>query len=104
MCGDNIILKRLFAAVLTVLLLLGGCFMSASAAAPFSYSSAEDARLKALDCFMTCAFSVEYSGDKNNVAKTLTRWENTIKICVTGSPAYSEGKHLQTHVERRTYG
>ena len=98
MRGDHLMIKRIFAAALTALLLLGGCCNFAYAAAPFSYSSAQDARLKALDCFMTCAFSVEYSGDKNNVAKTLTRWENTIKICVTGSPAYDDLRQLDRFI------
>ena len=98
MCKDHIILKRLCAAILAVLLLFGGCFTSAFAAGRFSYSSAEDARLKALDCVMTCAFSVEYSGDKNNVSKTLTRWENTIKICVTGSPSNDDLRQLDKFI------
>ena len=97
MCRDRII-KQIFAAVLAVFLLFGGCFTSAFAAARFSYSSAEDARLKALECFMTCAFSVEFSGDKNNVSKILTRWEETIKICVTGSPSNDDLRQLDRFI------
>ena len=94
---NHIDLKRLAAAVLAVLLLCG-CSTGALAASRFSYSSAEDARLKALDCFMTCAFSVEYSGNRNNVSKTLTRWEKTIKICVTGSPSNDDLRQLDKFI------
>ena len=72
--------------------------LSASSSA-FSYSDAQDARLRALDCLMQCAFTKEWDSDGTaNAASKLHRWEDTIKICVTGSPSKDDLKQLNAFI------
>ena len=75
-----------------ILLLQAG---SALAASKFSYTDAQDARMKALDCLMICGFSTEWDSKGTPGAETtLTRWEKPIRICVTGSPSRDDRKQL----------
>ena len=63
-------ISQLIAFLLAAVLLLCAVPLSADAAAPkFSYSDAQDARQKALECFKICAFSAEYYS-----SNPLTRW------------------------------
>ena len=89
-------LHRRTALFCAVLLICVSSFPACAAA--FSYSSVEDARLKALDCLMTCGFSVEYQGDKDNASTRLTRWETAIRICVTGSPSKEDLRQLDRFI------
>ena len=75
-------ISQLIAFLLAAVLLLCAVPSSADAAAPkFTYSDAQDARQKALDCFRLCAFSAEYGSASN----PLRRWEKTIFIYMGGN-------------------
>ena len=91
---------RILSVILIPILLL--CFlpMFTSADAPkFSYTDAQDARLRALDCMMTCAFTQEWdSSGGTNTPNPLNRWETTIKICVTGSPSADDLQQLNAFI------
>lgn len=87
--------SRAVAFLLAAVILLCTAPSSAAAAAPkFSYKDAQDAKLKALDCLMTCGFSVEYNSDDS----TLKRWEKTIWIYVSGSPSSEDKKQLDKFI------
>jgi len=65
----------------------------------FSYTDARDARLQALDCLMICGFSVEWDGAGNsNAVTTLSRWEEPIRICITGSPSSDDRQQLNLFI------
>lgn len=72
---------------------------SMAAEPTFTYKDAEDAKLKALDTLMTCAFSSEWdSAGNSSTAIRLMRWEKTIKICVTGSPEKDDLEQLDLFI------
>ena len=74
--------SRLIAFMLALVMLLCAVPSSADAAASkFSYSDAQDARQKALECFKICAFSAEYNSPSN----PLRRWEKTIFVYLGGN-------------------
>ena len=92
-------IRILSAAFIMLLLLHLVPVFSAADARKFSYSDAQDARLRALDCLMTCAFSQEWSASgAANAASTLHRWEKTIKICVTGKPSSDDLNQLKAFI------
>ena len=65
----------------------------------FSYSDAQDARLQALDCLMTCGFSAEWNSEGIfNAATALSRWEGPIRICLTGSPSSDDRQQLNQFI------
>ena len=89
----------------TLPLLLVGVIMlgltpAASASSfAYSYSNVEQARRLALDCLMTCGFSQEYGvNGVNGQGTLLTRWEDTIKIHVSGSPSQSDLSELDEFI------
>ncbi len=92
--------ERIFALVLVWALAF--CLIPSAGEAggkPFSYSNAEQARWLALDCLMICGFSQEYdaSGSEGGASK-LTRWEDTIKIYVSGSPSKQDLSELDEFI------
>lgn len=91
---------RLLPALLALALLI--CCVpvcSAFAARNFTCTDVQDARLRALDCLMTCGFSVEWNdAGTANAATPLTRWETPIRICVTGSPSADDKDQLNKFI------
>ena len=78
-----------------VLLFFAGIVPAHAAAPSFRYSSVEEAKALALDCLMTCGFSVEYGNDGTaNGSHPLLRWADTIYIYVGGSPAAEDLNEL----------
>ena len=91
---------RILSAVLVMILFLHFAPMPSSAAAQkFTYSDAQDARLRALDCLMTCGFTMEWSASgAANATSELHRWEKTINICVTGKPTSDDMNQLKAFI------
>ena len=91
--------SRLIAFLLTAVILLCAVPSSTAADAPrFWYNDAQDARLKALDCLMTCAFSIEYSGSATGSSSALTRWEKPIWIYMGGSATSDDRDQLNKFI------
>ena len=94
---------RIFKGAIVVLVaVLFSCMQpmrSMAAAQTFTYKNAEDARTKALNCMMTCAFSTEWDakGGSSSSVK-LMRWEKTIKIFVAGSPEQDDLDQLDLFI------
>ena len=93
-------MKRLICTILVLALFVSTTAGIASAAAPhFSYTDAQDARLRALECMMICGFSTEWDGNGNaNASSVLRRWEKTIWIYVSGSPGSDDLRQLDAFI------
>ena len=93
-------LVKLLSLILALTFFLCIVPMLTSANAPvFSYKDAQDARLRALDCMMTCAFTQEWdSKGVANAANPLRRWEKPMKIFVTGSPSKDDLNQLNAFI------
>ena len=92
--------KRSLFAILVIVLLCCLAPLNVLASAPaFTYQNAQDARMRALDCMMRCAFTQEW--DSNGGYDTncqLRRWEDTIRIYVSGSPANDDLQQLDAFI------
>lgn len=80
--------RLLFLILLNILVLTLIPFRAEASGKKFTYSDAEEAKRLALECFMTCGFIKEYDdvSSESDVESTLHRWEETIKINVSGTP------------------
>ena len=81
--------------LLSILLLSVLLCSSALAASEFNPSSSREAKQLGLECFKLCAFGAEY----NSSTSLLTRWEETVKIYVEGSPSKADMETLDDFME-----
>lgn len=84
-------MKKLLSALLSLILALS--LASAAHAEVFAPSDAADALQTALDLCKTCAFAAEYGG-----AHPLARWDEPIRIHISGFPTQADREHLEAFV------
>lgn len=92
--------KRSLLAILGIILLYCLAPLRALASVPaFTYQNAQDARMRALDCMMRCAFTQEWDSSGGYDTNTqLRRWEDTIRIYVSGSPENDDLQQLDAFI------
>ena len=91
--------RRILPLLLVGVIVLGMAPAASASSFAYSYSDVESARRLALDCLMTCGFSQEYGANgENGQGTVLTRWEDTIKIHVSGSPSQSDLSELDEFI------